>query len=263
VPAGRERDDAAADIRANFSYLAREHARDLALTATNRLSTTIRAHVVEHLSGVLRGASLVVLETTSRLHDGPEMNEALAVFALAVEDIAIATGAALCIVRHVSKQAARDGTADSYAGRGGGALSDACRSVLVMTRDRKQSEEEDPDPLAPVRLVHAKATHTAKAKPVVWKPVVTEYGVYLYPLTRAEEVRGDARRLLDYLRDLGDEGVTRTDLHKRPPAGLGRSAAKAALEHLASTGQLVTAEEKRGRSKQTVTVYRLASEPSP
>jgi hypothetical protein len=40
-------------------------------------------------------------------------------------------------------------------------------------------------------------------------------------------VRGDACRLLDHLRELGPAGLSRSDLHKRPPAGLGRSAAKA------------------------------------
>lgn len=137
VPAGQDRADAEAKVRDNLFFLAREQARELALTASDRAGTFQREAVVNHLAATLCGSTLVVLETASRLHDGPEMNEGLAVFAQAVERIAIASGAAVAIVRHVSKQAARDGTSDSYAGRGGGAFSDAARSVLVMAREKK------------------------------------------------------------------------------------------------------------------------------
>lgn len=259
VPAGQERADAEADLRANLSFLAREHARELALTATDRTSTVQRDSVVRHLSGLVKGAVLVVLETASRLHDGPEMNEALAVFAQAVERIAISTGAAVAIVRHVSKQGAREGTTDSYSGRGGGSFSDAARSVLVMTWDRKPEEgaEEDPEQLAAVRLTHAKSTLSAKGPRIVWKPIVCQHGVYLYPLSQREEAREDGRRLVAYLEAIGAEGVTATELHKKPPAGLSRGAARRALDHLAAEGRVVSSVEDRARNK-GVQVYRLA-----
>ena len=59
----------------------------LVLTATDR-TTTIREDVVERVAELVQGAALVVLETTARLHDGPEQNEGLSVFARALEDIA-------------------------------------------------------------------------------------------------------------------------------------------------------------------------------
>ncbi len=259
VPVGKERSDAEADLRSNLSFLSREHARELALTATDRTSTFQRDSVVRHLSELVRGAVLVVLETASRLHDGPEMNEGLAVFAQAVERIAVATGAAVCIVRHVSKQGARDGTTDSYSGRGGGSFSDAARSVLVMTWDRKPEEgtEEDPEQLAAVRLTHAKATLSAKGPRIVWKPVKAEHGVYLHPLSQREEAREDERRLLTHLEAVGAEGVTTSELHKKPPAGLSRGAARRALDHLAAEGRVVSHAEDRARNK-GVLVYRLA-----
>ncbi len=259
IPEGQERADAEADIRENLCFLAREHARELALTSTDRNSTIQRDSVVKHLSELVKGAVLVVLETASRLHDGPEMNEGLAVFAQAVERIAIATGAAVCVVRHVSKQGARDGTTDSYAGRGGGSFSDAARSVLVMTPDRKRVEGDDEasDPLAPIRLTHAKATLSAKGPRIVWKPVVSKHGVYLHPLSQREEAREDGRRLVAYLEAVGSEGVTATELHKKPPAGLSRGAAKRALDHLAAEGRVVSSVEDRARNK-GVMVYRLA-----
>lgn len=259
VPAGKERADAEADIRENLVFLAREHARELALTATDRTSTFQRGTVVEHLSELVKGSVLVVLETASRLHDGPEMNEALAVFAQAVERIATSSGAAVGVVRHTSKQGARDGTSDSYAGRGGGSFSDAARSVLVMTWDRKPEEgaEEEREQLAAVRLTHAKSTLTARGPRIVWKPVVTVHGVYLYPMSDAEELRADAQRLAAHLAACPD-GLTETDLHKKRPAGLGRVAARAAMSQLVETGRALASEVRRGRTNQVATVYRSA-----
>ncbi len=254
LPAGEERDDAEVDVRTRFFYLAREHARDLALTSTTRTTTAIRAPVVEHLSAILSGCAFVVAETATRLHEGPETNEALAVFAQAVEQIAVSTGAALSVPRHVSKAVARDGTADSYSGRGGGAFSDAARSVLVVTRERKDDGEE-PDGLAPVRVTHAKSTHSAPGVPIIWRPVPSGHGVYLAPLSTGEAARADAARLLGHLRALGAEGLTRTALHKAPPAGLGRTATRRALDHLMHTGEVREVEGRRGRTGQPATVY--------
>lgn len=264
VPAGLDRTDAEADVRGHFTYLAREHAGALTLTTTDRTATYAHHQVVDHLSAALAGMSLVVLETASRLHDGPEMNEALAVFASAVERIAIATGAAVCIVRHVSKQGARDGVTDSYAGRGGGSFSDAARSVLVMTRERRPDAEEGEgaDALAPVKMTHAKATHTAPGQPVLWRPVVSEHGVYLYALSDRETATSEARRLREHLSGVTVEGVTASELHKRPPAGLSRAGTRAALQHLLATGAVAETKEARGRSKQLVSVFRLAGEPA-
>lgn len=259
IPAGREREEAETAVRADFFYLAREHARDLALTDTDRGSTFQRGPVIGHLSAWLNGASLVVLETASRLHGGPELNEALAVFAQAVERIAIFTKAAVVIVRHVSKQAARDGVADSYAGRGGGALSDAARSVLVMTRDKKGegSEDAEDDAISTVTLTHAKASLSAPGPRIVWRPVPTEHGVYLWPLSSREKERAEEQRLLAHLRCVGPAGLTQTDLHKKPIPGLPREAAKKAVKRLVADRRVAELVEDRNRNKGVV-VYRIA-----
>ncbi len=262
VPPGEERSDAEGFLRDNFGYLAREHAQDLALTHTEHTTTTAVPSVVERITTLVDGASLVVLETASRLHDGPEMNEALAIFGRAVERIATESGAAVVIVRHVSKAVAREQVVDSYAGRGGGALSDAARSVLVMTRDRKPEDDDgEADPLAPVRLTHAKSTHAPAGPRIVWKPTTCEHGVYLRVLSEVEETRDDSRRLLAHLRAMGKEGITRTDLHKKPPAGLGRNAAKRALESLLRSGDVEPVEVERGKNRQPATVYRAVVTP--
>lgn len=257
VPDGHERSDASAAIREGLFFLAREHARELALTITDRNATVQRVPVVDHLSTMLCGAALVVLETASRLHDGPEMNEGLAVFAQAVERIAVASGAAVCVVRHVSKQAARDGTSDSYAGRGGGAFSDAARSVLVMTREKRGGDDDQAEQGAAsnVTLTHAKSSLSAPGPRIVFRPVVTPCGVYLWPLSRREEERVEDRRLLAHLRTLGAEGITRKQLHAKPPDGLSRPVAKRALDRLEKDGQVVIREEVRGTNRQRVEVY--------
>jgi hypothetical protein len=258
VPAGQERGDAEADIRRNFAFIAREEARTLALTETEGVHTGLRVHVVEHLARVLDGSHLAVLETTARLHDGPELNEALSVFAQGVEEIAIKSGASTGVVRHQGKMAAREGMTDSYAGRGGGALAYAARSVMVVVRAKPEevTEEED-DRLAPVRLVHAKATHTATGPTIVWRPVVCEHGVYLYALSDRERERAECQRLVAYLRGHGEAGLTRSSLHKRQPAGLSRDAALRALDVLVADGRVVSTEERRGTTKQLATVFRL------
>jgi hypothetical protein len=174
---------------------------------------------------------------------------------MALEEIATRSGAAVGIVRHVSKQAARDGSTDSYAGRGGGALSDAARSVIVFTRERPDGKGDDSDPLAPVTMTHAKATLSRPASKILWQPVETlTGGVYLRALSDDETARANGRKLLAAI---PPEGITATELHKHPPAGLGRGAAKAALALLVDTGQLVESTEDRPRNKGVV-VYRAA-----
>lgn len=256
VTAGKDRAGAEVDVRENLFFLAREQARELALTASDRTGTYQRESVVQHLAGLLCGSTLVVLETASRLHDGPEMNEGLAVFAQAVERIAVASGAAVAIVRHVSKQAARDGTSDSYAGRGGGAFSDAARSVLVMAREKKTGEDDPADDaVSTVTLTHAKATLSAPGPRIVWRPVVTPHGVYLWALTQREEANAEERKVLAYVAAAGSEGVTAKALHVKPPTGITRGAARAALERLVASGLVISTVEDRPRNR-GVTVYR-------
>lgn len=253
IPVGPERAAATAAIRENFYFLAREHVRGLALTLVENGEPASRVGVVARLTELVRGAVLVFLETAARLAEGDEnQNRIQAAFAQVIEQIAIESGACVGIVRHVGKQAAREGASDSYAGRGGGALSDAARSVVNFTRPDAKGDE--PDPLAPVVMKHAKATLSRPAGKVLWQPVETVAGVYLRPLSDDEEIRANARKLLAAI---PAEGVTFSDLHKRPPAGLSRAAARAALELLAETGVVTGTTEDRHRNKGVI-VYRVA-----
>jgi RecA-family ATPase len=253
VPVGPERLAATQAIRENFYFLAREHVRGLALTLVENGEPGARAGVVARLTELVHGAVLVFLETAARLAEGNENeNRVQAAFAQVIEQIAIDSGAAVGIVRHVGKQAAREGASDSYAGRGGGALSDAARSVVNFTRPEARGDE--PNPLAPVVMTHAKATLSRPAQRIQWLPVETVAGVYLRPLSEDEEARANARKLLAAF---PPEGLTETDIHKKRPAGLSRAAAKSAFEFLVETGGIVGTTEDRPRNK-GVTVYRVA-----
>lgn len=262
VAVGEERSAMTAAIRERFSFLAREHVRGLALTMTEYGEPGPRTATLERLTELVKGASLVILETAARLADGNENeNRVQATFAQALEEIATKSGAAVGIVRHVSKQAARDGSTDSYSGRGGGALSDAARSVIVFTRERPDGKGGEPDPMAPVTMTHAKATLSRPASKIVWQPIETmSGGVYLRALSDDETARANARKLRAAI---PPEGITLTDLHKRTPAGLSRAAAKAAIDLLEELGQVVQAEQPHGATKQKAKVYTLKPETTP
>jgi RecA-family ATPase len=242
------------DLRENFSFLAREGAQGLVLTRTKEGATTALLDVGDNLAQLIAGASLVVLETASRLHDGPETNDAFAAFVRALERIA-RTGAAVVIVRHMSKTAAREmksaDTIDSYAGRGGGALSDAVRSCLVVTRATARG-----GPLGTVTLTAAKTTHAQPGDTISWLPVVVPAIEAVRLDVRTSEARffGDAEQLFAYIATRA-EGVTRKELHDNPPDGLGRNRAKQALDHLEATQRLSKREQLRGRNKQRTDVF--------
>jgi hypothetical protein len=257
VPVGAERIAATKAVRERFAFLAREHVRGLALTMVEYGDPAPRASTLARLTELVQGASLVILETAARLADGNENeNRVQATFAQALEEIAGGSRAAVGIVRHVSKQAARDGSTDSYSGRGGGALSDAARSVIVFTRERGDKQAGDTDPLAPVTMTHAKATLSRPAEKIVWQPVETACGVYLRALSDDEKTRANARKLLAAL---PPEGITSTALHKSSStrAGLSRGAAEAALELLEESGEVVrtTRPHGRGGTREPVEIF--------
>jgi hypothetical protein len=61
-------------------------------------ATSARTNVADHLAELTRGASLVVIETVSRLHDGPETNDGFAALIRSLERV-VANGCALVIRR--------------------------------------------------------------------------------------------------------------------------------------------------------------------
>lgn len=258
-----ERGMAESQIRERFSFLAREQAAPLALTFTDRGGTVRRDDSVQRVTVLVGGRSLVILETASRLHPGPETNEGHAIFASAVEHISTASGAACGVVRHVAKATAREveKEPDSYWGRGGGAFSDAARSVLAVRVDTGK-DGEPRDPLAPVRLYHVKPPpFSRRGDSLAWKPTLVDPDlldgpIYLRPLSQAEQLWEAANRLHQHLMNSGADGLTKSELHKHPPCGLTREVAKAAAEKLVRDRRVRVVTEIRGRTKQKAVVFR-------
>jgi hypothetical protein len=241
------------EARENFSLLTREDAQGIVLTRTDANGwTTALPDVADRVAALVQGASLVVLETVSRIHDGPETNEGYRALVASLERIALATGAAIVVVRHASKKAAREAIIDSYAGRGGAALSDAVRSSLVVTRAAGL-----------VTLTAAKTTHAQEGQVIKWRPEIVPHlqCPRLEPLTAAESARADSDLLCAWMATC-ERGIVRSSFKKGGlPAGLTRERAERALDASVATGRVVAIEERRGNNK--ATVYYLATRLDP
>lgn len=192
-------------IIANLLILGRDETAGLKLTSKNKSTASVQQSAIDLITSQCPGAVLIVLETASRLSGGDEMNEDLAILADALERIAAETGAAVMLIRHVSKSGARENTTDSYAGRGGSALSDAARSVLILIALKDSdiaklglSEKNV------IMLTHAKASYSAKAMPLYF---VRRDGPVLEQIQVKHAAEAHEERLLAYLRERHAQGA--------------------------------------------------------
>ena len=138
----------------------------------------------------VKGVTMIVLETASRFGAG-ESNEASAALVSACERLAKGTGAAVVIVTHSGKDAARNRRQDQYAARGGSALVDNARSALVLTspfekKEKKKyptdvEEEEDEEKEDDNRLILTarKVNDSAPVPDIMIEKVSTPYGLTL------------------------------------------------------------------------------------
>lgn len=212
----KDRPAAEQAICENLTLLGRDETTGLALTTKTYGACSVRRDAIALVAERCQGAVLVVLETASRLHGGDELNEDLAQLAEAMERIASLTGAAVMLIRHVSKAAARDKNVDSYAGRGGGALSDAARSVLVLAQLTPEQARERGialDGLATVigspiiALHHAKASYSPPAAPIYF---MRSAGPVLRQVMPPDREQAFGERLIAYMRERqGEELSTR------------------------------------------------------
>lgn len=138
---------------------------------------------------------LVVLDTLSRLNGGDEMTDGLAAIISAMEAIARATGAATIIAHHTGKAQHRDGVADQYTSRGGSALSDNARSVMlvqVVGPKDKEAPSNAGELIAHNRLLrpsHVKA-NDIQASPRHLQRIPTPHRAQIAPF--AAEFAGDS-----------------------------------------------------------------------
>jgi hypothetical protein len=91
----------------------------------------------------LRNVRLVVFETLSRFAGG-EDNERMEAAVTACDQIATTINGAVVLVHHTGKGQAREKVVDLYSGRGGSALGDNTRSMIVLTRLDDSYEGEQP-----------------------------------------------------------------------------------------------------------------------
>lgn len=263
-----ERRQAEADIRASFTYLGREDARPLVLTVSDGPRTVAcRPAVVDRIISLAEGRALISLETSARLHPGPEDHVGLSALAEAGERIATTTGAATLIGRHNTKAASREGNADSFSTSGAAVFSNCARSILSIDQDGRRKpkpneEPEPPDPFALVRLRQVKPPPLAPpGRELVWRPteVDTWLGrhIYLATVSEGDQLREAGYALLRHLNNVGE--ITKTDLHKNPPCSLGRALASRAMEHLKDQGKVRLIQvEGRGKTKQPAWVWVVA-----
>lgn len=231
----------------NLRLLGRDQVTGLRLTEKMFGHALLRRDAIESIIEACRGAVLIVLETASRLGGGDELNEDLSVLAESLEIIAAETGAAVLLVRHVAKSAARERTTDSYSGRGGGALSDAARSVMILTELDAESAATHGvtirDGARAVMLTHAKASYSEPAAPLFFER---------RPGPVLEQIAGKAQNdihdewMLAYLADL-DAPVSQRQIEKDCKRhGVPARRVKSTLERLAASSQACS-EKVTGR----------------
>jgi hypothetical protein len=242
-----------AKVRANFACLGRERAAPLALTENVYNQPQIRRAAVECFVKLCTGRDLVVLETASRLNPAGETNDALSMFALALEEIVERSGTCVVLIRHVAKETALTGNVSSYGGRGGGALADAARSVLSVQR-------KGTHPLDPVTLVHTKATHTAKGCDLHFKPLAAGGEVFLRAATAPELIAASENHVLDAIALAGPQGVKQRDLKRSLTGGKGKEGQaaqlQATIDALVAAGRVERVQLK-GSSGPAATVLRV------
>jgi RecA-family ATPase len=131
-------------------------------------------NVAERIAAAVGKAVLICVDTVSRVNPLSEQsNETMALIVSAAEKIASLTGAAVCLNTHVGKAQARSGETDMYAGRGGSAFGDNCRSIVVLSRATDKDAEKLTDALQAEQrennlliLTHAASSYGREAMPL-------------------------------------------------------------------------------------------------
>jgi hypothetical protein len=217
---------------------------------------------------------LIIVETASRFGAGDEnSNESAAALIAACERLASHTGAAVLIVAHVGKTAARESTIDAYSARGASAFVDNARAALVLgtiSQDRAKrlglTAEEAENLLV---LATPKSNFAPRAGDLVLERIETPHGLVLRPYegggmsleeaTRAsirqsqERRASNGQRLRTVVENLTASGVMVSfaklrDDHRAAVAFISIRDLKETIEHAISDGYLTAAQgPKRGQ----------------
>jgi hypothetical protein len=225
--------------------------------------------LIQHLCEACGEADLVIMETVNRLAGGAEGNDAFYAITTAAGMLARKLDAAVLLVHHLSKSAARDNTADSYAGRGGAALADNSRSVLNLNRvDEKdpalmtlvKASLRSPDQLVVLRQTKSPPS-VRPAEMMLLEKRGTDFGLVLTPVVVDPDILAAARdhaaqpvgaRIREVLFELikanpklAGKGISRTALSKlHIKYGLTKRGAGDAIEEALAAGFLRVSDEK-------------------
>lgn len=243
--------------------------------------TKLIDEIVERYHGA--GISLVHIDPTSLVGPGEaSSNDGMAELLRASRRLSAELQAAVRLVHHTSKEVARSGTTDQYAGRGGAAFADNSRfqHQLVMVTSRKLSFEGT-DFVAPAEisdrhfadgkvlavLVH-KLSYGKRVRRPIW--LVREGFSYRWfdcgpadhdavkKSTSHANMMGACELVRRYAGDLDAHGrpvrFSRTQLEERfREAGLGRNEMRVAVQDALLKGYLIESdlpeEERVGRRK--------------
>lgn len=129
---------------------------------------------------------LIILETASRFGVGDEnSNESAAALIAACERLSSNAQAAVTLVAHVGKAAAREQTVDAYSARGASAFTDNARSALVLgtiSPDRAKRLALTADEARDLLIVACpKANLAGRSADIVVERVETVHGLVLRP----------------------------------------------------------------------------------
>lgn len=174
-------------------------------------------------------------------------------------------GANVCFVSHTSKAVARDGTIDQYAGRGGAALADNARFVLVYARHRPDDSKRYPVPAGTeqaaargdlYRLHVEKMSYGAQFREPIW--IERQGWSFLHhegaPASHADRLDSDCRRVQQFVADelaLGVKYQATTLAEQAGRFGVSRNQARMLIARLLGNGGLILRplpeHEKSGR----------------
>jgi RecA-family ATPase len=207
-------------------------------------ATAVNQEVVKMWADAVNGsapnADLIILETGSRLTP-TEDNSGLSALVNGCELLGRLTGCVVLLVHHTGKEAGRNGASDLYTGRGGSALADNARAVMVLTsypRDRDARERLGvavPEDMARRTLVLSvpKLNGAPPPPPLVIEKVATPWAMTLRVVDREALARAEREahkhRVAEGVREVTllvqaanerKETVTRRSIEKREVEGI-------------------------------------------
>jgi AAA domain len=213
---------------------------------------------------------LVIFETVSRFAGG-EDNERMEALVTACDRVALNINGASVCVHHTGKAQAREKIIDLYSGRGGSALGDNTRSMIVMTRLDKDYPGEipvlvDPADVEAGRAFEVKHVRNSYGPVLGFEYYVTRSGYcngpVLEPLPEATEEdatkarlavidaerKGAATQIYNIVKEKKSVPRKFFDTRTRKLIGVTQADGRAIIAEMIASGSLVEVERKEGRA---------------